>query len=80
MADVLTPKPSPFKWQAPKRAVRQLMSPWNRAAITAKPPLAPMRYWRGAALLQEAGIDVRVGLCEAEAREAHKVFFARVRG
>ena len=39
----------------------------------------PRVNWRGAALLQEAGIDVRVGLCEAEARDAHKLFFARVR-
>ena len=35
----------------------------------------PRVHWRGAALLQEAGIDVRVGLCEAEAAEAHKAFF-----
>ena len=39
----------------------------------------PRVNWRGAALLQEAGIDVRVGLCEAEAREAHAAFFERVR-
>ena len=38
----------------------------------------PRVHWRGAALLQEAGIDVRVGLCEAEATQAHKKFFARV--
>jgi len=40
----------------------------------------PRVHWRGAALLQEAGIDVQVGLCEAEAMEAHVEFFARVRG
>lgn len=39
----------------------------------------PRVHWRGAALLQEAGIDVRVGLCEAQANEAHKAFFARVK-
>ena len=38
----------------------------------------PRVHWRGAALLQEAGIDVRVGLCEAEATAAHAAFFARV--
>ena len=38
----------------------------------------PRVNWRGAALLQEAGIDVRVGLCEVEAKLAHKAFFARV--
>lgn len=38
----------------------------------------PRVNWRGAALLQEAGIDVRVGLCGAEAAEAHAAFFARV--
>ena len=40
----------------------------------------PRVNWRGAALLQEAGIDVRVGLCEAEAEEAHRAFFERVGG
>ena len=39
----------------------------------------PRVHWRGAALLQEAGIDVRVGLCEAEALAAHEDFFERVR-
>ena len=39
----------------------------------------PRVHWRGAALLQEAGIDVQVGLCEAEAAEVHRDFFARVR-
>jgi len=39
----------------------------------------PRVNWRGAALLQEAGIDVRVGFCEAEASEAHWDFFARVK-
>ena len=38
----------------------------------------PRVHWRGAALLQEAGIDVRVGICEEEATEAHKAFFAGV--
>ena len=38
----------------------------------------PRVHWRGAALLQEAAIDVQVGLCEAEAAEAHAAFFARV--
>ena len=39
----------------------------------------PRVHWRGAALLQEAGIDVRVGLCESEALAAHEDFFERVR-
>lgn len=39
----------------------------------------PRVHWRGAALLQEAGVDVRVGLCEAEAMAAHADFFARVK-
>jgi len=39
----------------------------------------PRVHWRGAALLQEAGIDVRVGLCEAEATAAHAAFFARLK-
>lgn len=38
----------------------------------------PRVNWRGAALLQEAGIDVQVGLCQAEATEAHREFFKRV--
>ncbi len=40
----------------------------------------PRVNWRGAALLQEAGIDVRVGLYGAEAEDAHAAFFARVQG
>ena len=40
----------------------------------------PRVHWRGAALLQEAGIDVWVGLCEDEAKAAHKDFFVRVKG
>lgn len=39
----------------------------------------PRVHWRGAALLQEAGIDVRVGLCEAEAAEAHTDFFRQLK-
>jgi len=39
----------------------------------------PRVHWRGAALLQEAGIDVRVGLCEAEATETHADFFERIK-
>ena len=38
----------------------------------------PRVNWRGAALLQEAGIDVRVGLCEADAVAAHARFFGRL--
>jgi len=38
----------------------------------------PRVHWRGAALLQEAGVDVRVGLCEAEAVAAHATFFSRI--
>lgn len=38
----------------------------------------PRVHWRGAALMQEAGIDVKVGLCEADAQKAHKDFFARL--
>lgn len=39
----------------------------------------PRVNWRGAALLQEAGVDVRVGLCEDEATDMNAAFFARVR-
>ena len=39
----------------------------------------PRVHWRGAALLQEAGIDVRVGLCEDEAEQAHRNFIANVK-
>jgi len=39
----------------------------------------PRVHWRGAALLQEAGVDVKVGLCETEAFEAHKSFFERIK-
>lgn len=39
----------------------------------------PRVHWRGAALLQEAGIDVRVGLCETEAEQAHRNFIANVK-
>ena len=38
----------------------------------------PRVHWRGAALLQEAGIDVRVGLCETEAEQAHRNFIASI--
>jgi diaminohydroxyphosphoribosylaminopyrimidine deaminase/5-amino-6-(5-phosphoribosylamino)uracil reductase len=39
----------------------------------------PRVHWRGAALMQEAGIDVRVGLCAEEALTAHAEFFARLK-
>ena len=38
----------------------------------------PRVHWRGAALLQEAGIDVRIGLCSEEAFAINSDFFARV--
>ena len=38
----------------------------------------PRVHWRGAALLQEAGIDTVVGVLEAEARAANKAFFDRI--
>jgi len=40
----------------------------------------PRVHWRGAALLQEAGIDVQVGLGAKEAFEINADFFARVGG
>lgn len=39
----------------------------------------PRVHWRGAALMQEAGIDVQIGLCAEEAFDAHHDFFMRVR-
>lgn len=38
----------------------------------------PRVHWRGAALLQEAGIDVRIGIGAEEAFEINADFFARV--
>jgi len=37
----------------------------------------PRVHWRGAAMLQEAGIDTIVGLMEQEARQLNTEFFAR---
>ena len=37
----------------------------------------PRVHWRGAALLQEAGIDTIIGVCEDEAFEVNSDFFAR---
>lgn len=37
----------------------------------------PRVHWRGAALLQEAGIDTVVGVGETEARQINTDFFAR---
>ena len=39
----------------------------------------PRVHWRGAALLQEAGIDTVIGVGEAEALEINVDFFARMR-
>ncbi len=39
----------------------------------------PRVHWRGAALLQEAGVDVKIGLCAKEAREIKSDFFARLK-
>lgn len=47
-----------------------------RCVIAAIDP-DPRVHWRGAALLQEAGIDTVVGVCEAEALEVNSEFFAR---
>lgn len=38
----------------------------------------PRVHWRGAALLQEAGIDVQIGLCADEAFQLNADFFARI--
>ncbi|MGB0906814.1 MAG: bifunctional diaminohydroxyphosphoribosylaminopyrimidine deaminase/5-amino-6-(5-phosphoribosylamino)uracil reductase RibD [Maricaulaceae bacterium] len=38
----------------------------------------PRVHWRGAALLQEAGIDTRIGLGAEEAFQINADFFARV--
>jgi len=38
----------------------------------------PRVHWRGAALLQEAGIDTVIGVCEDEAFQINSDFFARV--
>ena len=38
----------------------------------------PRVHWRGAALMQEAGIDVQIGLCSEEAFHAHQAFFTRL--
>ncbi len=40
----------------------------------------PRVHWRGAALLQEAGIDVKIGLGAEEAFAINADFFARVGG
>ena len=37
----------------------------------------PRVHWRGAALLQEAGIDTIIGVCEDEAFAVNAEFFAR---
>ena len=37
----------------------------------------PRVHWRGAALLQEAGIDTIIGVCEDEAFEVNADFFSR---
>ena len=37
----------------------------------------PRVHWRGAALLQEAGIDTVIGLCEDEAFQINADFFGR---
>lgn len=37
----------------------------------------PRVHWRGAALLQEAGIDTWIGVCEAEALEINAAFFSK---
>lgn len=37
----------------------------------------PRVHWRGAAMLQEAGIDTIIGLLEAEALDSHSEFFSR---
>ncbi len=50
----------------------------NRCFIAVVDP-DPRVNWRGAALLQEAGVDVQVGLCGDEAATAHAAFFDRVR-
>ena len=39
----------------------------------------PRVHWRGAALLQEAGIDVQIGLGAEEAFQINADFFARVK-
>lgn len=51
----------------------------SRCVIAAIDP-DPRVNWRGAAMLQEAGIDVTTGLLESEAAKIMDEFFKRVRG
>lgn len=73
----VTLEPCSHYGRTPPCAKRIIDEGISRVVIAVKDP-NPLVSGRGIALLNEAGIEVTVGVCESEAREAHRAFFKRI--
>lgn len=75
----VTLEPCSHHGQTPPCAQALIKAGIKRCVIACIDP-DPRVHWRGAAQLQEAGIDTVVGVCIEEAFQLHADFFARFGG
>ena len=73
----VTLEPCSHYGRTPPCAKRIIDEGVSRVVVAVKDP-NPLVSGRGIAMLAEAGIEVALGVCEAEAKETHRAFFKRI--